>query len=108
MTAGGWSTLRGSALCAGLLLGIAPAVAQDDFPVGTVTAAVETQPVKQDPDDPAIWVHPTDPTKSLVLGTDKDFGLVVDEDLQDDDRLFVTLRMGEFAGLDQILRELGG
>lgn len=28
-------------------------------------------------DDPAIWVHPTDATKSLVLGTDKQGGLGV-------------------------------
>lgn len=28
-------------------------------------------------DDPAIWVHPTDATKSLVLGTDKQGGLAV-------------------------------
>ena len=24
-----------------------------------------------DPDDPAIWIHPSDPSKSLILGTDK-------------------------------------
>lgn len=28
-------------------------------------------------DDPAIWVHPSDATKSLVLGTDKQGGLAV-------------------------------
>lgn len=28
-------------------------------------------------DDPAIWVHPTDPAKSLILGTDKKAGLAV-------------------------------
>lgn len=28
-------------------------------------------------DDPAIWVHPEDPSKSLVLGTDKKAGLAV-------------------------------
>jgi 3-phytase len=28
-------------------------------------------------DDPAIWLHPTDPAKSLLLGTDKDGGLHV-------------------------------
>lgn len=31
-----------------------------------------TAPVKHDTDDPAIWVHPTDPAQSLILGTDKD------------------------------------
>lgn len=34
-------------------------------------AAVATDPVPTDPDDPAIWVHPTDPARSLVLGTHK-------------------------------------
>ena len=33
---------------------------------------VATEPVSHDADDPAIWRHPTDPTKSLILGTDKD------------------------------------
>lgn len=28
-------------------------------------------------DDPAIWVHPTDPAKSLILGTNKDVGVYV-------------------------------
>ncbi len=32
---------------------------------------VATDSVKIDADDPAIWVHPTDPTKSVVIGTDK-------------------------------------
>jgi 3-phytase len=33
--------------------------------------ALATDPVAHDPDDPAIWVHPADPSKSLILGTDK-------------------------------------
>jgi len=32
---------------------------------------VATQPVANDPDDPAIWVHPLKPESSLVLGTNK-------------------------------------
>ncbi|MFC5284999.1 phytase [Pedobacter alpinus] len=31
-----------------------------------------TEPVKFDTDDPAIWVNPTDPAQSLIVGTDKD------------------------------------
>lgn len=31
-----------------------------------------TDSVIHDTDDPAIWIHPTDPSKSLILGTDKD------------------------------------
>lgn len=45
-----------------------------------VTARVQTVPVAQggdSADDPAIWVHPNDPTASLVLGTDKKRGLGV-------------------------------
>jgi 3-phytase len=36
-----------------------------------VSAAGKTAVVPNDPDDPAIWVHPTDPSRSLILGTDK-------------------------------------
>lgn len=31
-----------------------------------------TDPVLHDTDDPAIWIHPTDPSRSLIVGTDKD------------------------------------
>lgn len=37
-----------------------------------VRPAFATQPVTHDPDDPAIWVHPTRPELSLILGTDKE------------------------------------
>jgi 3-phytase len=30
-----------------------------------------TNKVDFDSDDPAIWIHPTDPSKSLIIGTDK-------------------------------------
>jgi len=49
-------------------------------PVVRVTATVETTPVRHGgdaADDPAIWVHPTDPALSLVLGDDKAGGLLV-------------------------------
>lgn len=32
---------------------------------------VETEPAGQDVDDPAIWVHPKDPARSLIVGTIK-------------------------------------
>lgn len=35
---------------------------------------VITEPTPHDTDDPAVWVHPTDPSKSLVIGTDKEVG----------------------------------
>ncbi len=34
--------------------------------------AIVTEPVQYDTDDPAIWVCPDDPEKSLIIGTDKD------------------------------------
>jgi 3-phytase len=40
-----------------------------------VRPVVETQQVAEDSDDPAIWIHPTDVSKSLILGTDKGGGL---------------------------------
>lgn len=33
---------------------------------------VITEQTPNDTDDPAIWIHPTDPSQSLVIGTDKD------------------------------------
>lgn len=35
-------------------------------------ATITTQKTPNDTDDPAIWVHPTDPSKSLIIGTDKE------------------------------------
>lgn len=45
-----------------------------------VTALLETAPVPGSidaADDPAIWIHPTDPALSTIIGTDKTRGLVV-------------------------------
>ncbi|MCA0361215.1 MAG: phytase [Armatimonadetes bacterium] len=42
-----------------------------DTPSWKVQPTISTQSVPSDADDPAIWVHPTSPGKSLVLGTDK-------------------------------------
>jgi 3-phytase len=46
----------------------------------TVSPGVETAPVQtfgDAADDPAIWVHPSDPSLSLVIGTQKKHGLNV-------------------------------
>jgi 3-phytase len=54
--------------------------------IATVTALVETKPVASygdAADDPAIWAHPTDPAKSLVVATDKKAGMVL-YDMQGD------------------------
>lgn len=37
-----------------------------------VQPVVVTDTVRHDTDDPAIWINPADPAKSLVIGTDKD------------------------------------
>ena len=49
-------------------------------PVPAVRPVVETTPVAHGgdaADDPAIWVDPVDPAKSLIIGTDKQAGLYV-------------------------------
>ncbi|MGH1354112.1 MAG: phytase [Thalassovita sp.] len=48
-----------------------------DVPEAKVTAVTESKAIIGDADDPAIWVHPTNPEASLVLGTDKYNGLHV-------------------------------
>lgn len=45
-----------------------------------ITADAETDPVESwfdAADDPAIWVNPTDPNKTRLIGTDKKWGLFV-------------------------------
>jgi 3-phytase len=37
-----------------------------------VKPTVVTQALPHDTDDPSIWIHPTDPSKSIIVGTDKD------------------------------------
>jgi len=65
----------------------APAMAKPMLPVKSITAAhaevvasAETEPVPSvddAADDAAIWVHPTDASKSLILATDKQNGVFV-------------------------------
>ena len=40
-------------------------------PQPRITPLLSTEPVTYDSDDPAIWVNPNDPAKSLIIGTDK-------------------------------------
>lgn len=42
-----------------------------EIPETTIEPRVITDPVNWDTDDPAIWIHPSDRSKSLVIGTDK-------------------------------------
>lgn len=70
------TTALPAAVLAALLLPASPAHAA----AVSVTATVETAPVSHSgdaADDPAIWVHPTDPAKSVVIGTDKKGALEV-------------------------------
>ena len=74
--------------------------AVDDVPVITVTPSVQTEPVARlgdAADDPAIWVHPTLPSQSRVLGTDKQGGLQV-YDLEG--RRLQDLRVGRLNNVD--------
>jgi 3-phytase len=36
-----------------------------------IEAEYATAPLSNDPDDPAIWMHPSDPARSLIIGTMK-------------------------------------
>ncbi|MDN4162455.1 phytase [Nocardioides abyssi] len=68
--------LGGLTLLGAGLVSPPPAVAAD--PVTVVPSLRETVPVAHGGDaldDPAVWVHPDDPARSLVLGNDKLGGL---------------------------------
>jgi len=58
-----------SRMAAVLLL--ASGLAAQTSNVITVKPRTITSPVITDADDAAIWMHPTDPAKSLIIGTDK-------------------------------------
>ncbi|MCS0639476.1 phytase [Streptomyces sp. LP05-1] len=69
-----------AAATATVLLAQAVVPAQAAAPGFSVTATVETAPVSHSgdaADDPAIWVHPSDPARSVVVGTDKKGALEV-------------------------------
>ncbi len=95
-------------------LGLSPAFTPDTLgglaPVA-VQPTVETGPVTHHgdaADDPAIWVHPGDPARSLVLGSDKQGGIHL-YDLQGNDLGFtpagrinnVDLRDGFVLGANE-------
>lgn len=57
-----------------------PSAAETEASLPVVPVQAQTEPVPSlgdAADDPAIWVHPTDATRSRVLGTDKQGGLMV-------------------------------
>lgn len=53
-----------------LLLAFASTLSPDTVPI-SIRPDGQTAAVGTDADDPAIWVHPTQPSRSLILGTDK-------------------------------------
>ncbi|MER5482049.1 phytase [Streptomyces sp. NPDC002812] len=71
---------RRAVLPAAVLAALAVPAAPAQAASFSVTATAETAPVSHSgdaADDPAIWVHPTDPAKSVVVGTDKKGALEV-------------------------------
>ncbi|WZO99884.1 phytase [Isosphaeraceae bacterium EP7] len=72
------ASLRSIVLCSSILMASQGEGRGQDFPTLTPSARVQTDPVPTEgdaADDPAIWIHPVDPARSLVLGTDKKGGL---------------------------------
>lgn len=71
-----------------------------------VLPRMQTEPVAQlgdAADDPAIWVHPTDPSKSRILGTNKKQGMLV-YDLQGKQTQFLASGRLNNVDLRQDLR----
>ena len=80
---------------------------QPAIPVAVPSA--QTEPVRgggDAADDPAIWVHPTQPARSRILGTDKKLGLAV-YDLQGHERQFLPVGRVNNVDLRQRLRHDG-
>src|SRR5689334_5095147 len=66
-------------LCRPLLIALFALPAFAEPPTLRPAPVGETEPVPHGgdaADDPAVWLHPTDPAKSLILGTDKQGGLI--------------------------------
>ncbi len=65
-------------LAASLLTGVPAEASPNPSPVAQTRAFVDdagADPANADADDPAIWVHPKNPSQSVVLGTLKEGGL---------------------------------
>jgi 3-phytase len=89
-------------LLLGLLIIIQTVAAGNSGDVVSVPASGETEPVPESgdaADDIAIWLHPTDPALSTIIGTDKtnDGGLVV---YNLDGRVYQRVEIGEVNNVD--------
>ena len=94
----GWREVRAS--LAGAAEAFADPRAQAAISAHTVTPTLETPAAAtwgDAADDPAIWVNPRDPSKSVVIATDKNLGLNV-YDLEG--RLLQTLPDGRMNNVD--------
>jgi 3-phytase len=60
-----------AASAAAIASGCLRAVPRAPMP-GAIAPVVVTERVKHDTDDPAIWLNPSEPALSLIIGTDKD------------------------------------
>jgi 3-phytase len=54
-----------------LAIGIFGCKHQTELSYEILQPTITTEKVAFDSDDPAIWIHPTDPSMSLIIGTDK-------------------------------------
>jgi myo-inositol-hexaphosphate 3-phosphohydrolase len=85
-----------------LAMTVVPAAAAPPPSVLPVAADVETTPVEHGgdaADDPAIWVHPGDPSRSLVIGNDKQGALEV-YDLAGDRIQRIATPAGSWGNVD--------
>jgi len=64
--------LAGLAACNGTSTPNKSAQGSDTTIVAALKPQIVTDTVQHDTDDPAIWINPSDPAKSLIIGTDKD------------------------------------
>jgi len=68
--------MKNKSLIAFLLLSVLLTACKDDKLAPVAANAVKpttvTEPLPHDTDDPSIWIHPTDASKSIIVGTDKD------------------------------------
>lgn len=68
--------MKNKTIIAFLLLSTLFAACKDDklapIAANAVKPTIVTEALPHDTDDPSIWIHPTDPSKSIIVGTDKD------------------------------------
>jgi 3-phytase len=68
--------MKNKSLIAFLLLALSFTACKDNILAPVAENAVKptsvTEALPHDTDDPSIWIHPTDASKSIIVGTDKD------------------------------------